>query len=309
MNDLVLKGLSAKRESKYIDFKTGLDLKEPHTWCELIKDIIAMANSGGGLILVGLNNNGQPSGFDPTPILNLDPAIVCDKIRKYTNIDFDECEISEQIKNGSRIACILVRAVSSPIVFTSPGTYRVSEKKQKTAFSNGTIYFRHGAKSEPGTTEDIRKVVERQVESIRKVWASGVRKVVKAPPDHQIVALAPGKEVVESHSPSAMPICVTNDPSAPAYRKLSPDKTHPYRQTELVDELNKKLHGRTKINQYDIQVIKKIYRVTEEPKYVYQPRFSSTQYSDVFVDWVVGEYERDSNFFANTRREAYRRSH
>ena len=63
MTDLITKGMSAKRESKYIDFKSSLDLDESHSWCEIIKDIIAMANSGGGLILIGLDNNGTYSGF------------------------------------------------------------------------------------------------------------------------------------------------------------------------------------------------------------------------------------------------------
>jgi len=44
---------AAKRESKYVEFKSQLDLGAPGVWCELIKDIVAFANSGGGVILVG----------------------------------------------------------------------------------------------------------------------------------------------------------------------------------------------------------------------------------------------------------------
>ena len=40
MHDLVKRGLSAKRESKYIDFKSSLDFNESNSWCEIIKDII-----------------------------------------------------------------------------------------------------------------------------------------------------------------------------------------------------------------------------------------------------------------------------
>jgi hypothetical protein len=37
------------------------------------------------------------------------------------------------------------------------------------------VYFRHRAKSEPGTSEDIRKVIERQLEFIRKSWITRPR--------------------------------------------------------------------------------------------------------------------------------------
>jgi len=307
MNDLIRKGLSAKRESKYVDFKSSLDLAEPHSWCEIIKDIIAMANSGGGVILIGLDNAGYPSGFDPAAILDLDPALLSDKIRKYTGVDFDDFEIVEQRKGDNRIAVLLVGSVSVPVVFTKPGTYQVSEKKQKTAFANGTVYFRHGAKSEPGTTQDIRKVIERQLDSIRKSWVKGMRRVVQAPHGHQIVALAPGCEVVEARSPEAIPVRFTDDPSAPAYRRVNPDDTHPYRQTELVQEVNRKLRGKTTINAYDIQVIKQIFEVINNAKFAYQPKFGSTQYSKAFADWIVQQYEVRSDFFANARAEAYRR--
>src|ERR1700745_3001494 len=42
---------SAKRESKTVDFKTAFDPDRASDWCELIKDMVAVANSGGGTIL------------------------------------------------------------------------------------------------------------------------------------------------------------------------------------------------------------------------------------------------------------------
>lgn len=49
MSKLVDKGLKAKRESKHVDFKSSFDEESPGEWCELVKDIVAMANSGGGV--------------------------------------------------------------------------------------------------------------------------------------------------------------------------------------------------------------------------------------------------------------------
>jgi len=48
MPDLIQKALTAKRESKSVEFKETFDPTSPGDWCEVVKDIVAIANSGGG---------------------------------------------------------------------------------------------------------------------------------------------------------------------------------------------------------------------------------------------------------------------
>jgi hypothetical protein len=97
-------------------------------------------------------------------------------------------------------------------VFQKPGTYDIGSGKQKAAFSIGTVYFRHGAKSEPGTSDDLRAVIERQLEVIRHSWIKGVRKVVQAPAGSQIIAIRPGEQSAVTHLAST--VHAVNDPSA-----------------------------------------------------------------------------------------------
>lgn len=49
-------------ESTTVDFKTSFDPQSKGDWCELIKDIIAMTNSGGGSLIVGVADDGSFSG-------------------------------------------------------------------------------------------------------------------------------------------------------------------------------------------------------------------------------------------------------
>ena len=268
-----------------------------------------MANSGGGVLVIGLDNKGNPTGFDPAPVLDLDEAVVTDRIEKYTGLQFDAFTISEQTKKGYRLAVIFVEGVSIPIVFIKPGTYAVSDRKQKTAFSAGTVYFRHGAKSEPGNTNDLRKAIERQLETIRKSWLQGVRKVVKAPPGSQIYTFPSGVEVRESASSNATAIRIVDDPDAPAYRKLDYDLTHPFRQKEAIEEINRGLAGRARINSFDIQCINRVYEIWDKENFYHHPKYSSPQYSREYVSWVISQYEQDEDFFRKTRKTDYEQRH
>ena len=306
MSDLIKKALNAKRESKSVEFKESLNISSSGEWVEIIKDIVAIANSGGGVILIGVDNHGKPSGFDIKPLLEFDSADITNKIHKYTGIQFSEFEIVEEEKAGHKIAAINIQGVSIPIVFTKPGTYDIGGGKQKTAFGIGTIYFRHGAKSDPGNTEDIRKAIERQLESIRKDWIRGVRKVVTAPHGSKIV-IASGEEFKESSSPHATPIRIVNDLNAPAYRKIDFDISHPHRLKELVRRLNEELKDKESVSSYDILCLRRLHNLDGNSDFCHKPIFGSMQYSETLIDWIMKQVRANARFLEESRKECHAR--
>ena len=176
MKPIVKKGLIATRESKHIEFKSLFNTNADQDWCEIIKDIAALANSGGGVIIFGVDNNGAPVGNDVGPILKLDPANITDKISAYIGIPFSDFEVTEVTKGSATLAALEIGAAETPIIFVRPGTYPIAGNKQITAFGRGTVYFRHGAKSELGISDDLRQVVDRRLEEIRKQWINGVQR-------------------------------------------------------------------------------------------------------------------------------------
>ena len=138
------------KESKRHDFKERCDINAPPDRCEVVKDIVAIANSGGGFIHFGVRDDGEPVDGNVDSILGLDPAVITDAIAKYTGEQFGDFELRESQRKGCKVALLHIKGVRIPMVFVKPGTYDVGGGKQKTAFAQGTVYFRHGAKSEPG---------------------------------------------------------------------------------------------------------------------------------------------------------------
>ena len=64
---------SVEGESAALDFKAEFDGSK-QAWCELVKDVVAMANSGGGCIFIGVTGDGAPSGHDISAVLKIDGA-------------------------------------------------------------------------------------------------------------------------------------------------------------------------------------------------------------------------------------------
>jgi predicted HTH transcriptional regulator len=194
------RALAVGSETADVDFKSAFNPYEKGEFLEILKDIVAMANSGGGIILVGINNDGQPSAADLTGLAALDPAKIVDAIYKYTDCQFNGFELRAASKAGHAVWAIGVGPTNVPIVFSQTGNYAEPGGKQRNSFLGGTVYFRHGAKSEPGNSEDLRTFIERRLDAIRSEWLSGIAKVVEAPAGSVITTAGAPSDVVTTRT-------------------------------------------------------------------------------------------------------------
>ena len=258
-----------------------------------------MANSGGGQIIVGLNDDGSPSGFNAEKIYNIDPAVFVDKIFSYTGVHFAGVCTRIESHVGSHVAVIEVVEAPTPLIFNKPGTYQIAEGKQRNAFSSGTLYVRHGAKSEPAASGDIRDILDRHLKRARESLLANLRQVVEAPAG-TVVSILP---VVAAPSDlSARPVRLVQDPSAAQAAMLDPNLTHPHRQKEVVEKVNARLVGGAQVSNNDIVAIRRIHKIEDDRSLCYRPKFGSPLYSDLFVQWVISHIETDPGFLGDLRQ-------
>lgn len=305
----VTKCLAAKRESRAVEFKEEFDPANAQQSLEILKDIVAIANSGGGALAIGINNGGKGFKTDVGRVLNHDHAKYCDLIKKYTMRDFSDFEVIEAKKDGYSVAIFLINPPDSPLVFEKPGTYPIENNRQKTAFSQGTVYFRHGAKSETGTTDDLSKFIQQRVREMRTEVFKGMRRVTEAPRGAQLHVVPRGSqiEIIPSRNTAptfadALPVRLTNDPSAPSVTVVDRHAIFPYRQKELIARLREVLPDGPIPNTYEMLAINKTYHIAEEQNLSWKPQYSPRQYGEGFVEWFVDQISKDKEFLTKTRR-------
>ena len=56
--------IDLKAESSSVDYKSCFDISSSADWLEVVKDVVAMANSGGGVVIFGVTDDGNMSTFD-----------------------------------------------------------------------------------------------------------------------------------------------------------------------------------------------------------------------------------------------------
>lgn len=293
---------AATSESSAVDFKSAFDPAQRGDWCELIKDIVAMANSGGGCIVLGVADDGDRSTWNPAVVTQLDPAQIGDQLRRYVEGLEDKVAVQSLSRGGGTLPALVVSASAVPRVFTNPGNYDKIGGRHTQAFPKGGLYFRHGAKSEPAEQADLSAAMERAIDCVRSKWLGNIRQVMEAPPGARVQVVS--NEVRASVDPAATAIRVVDDPNAPAYRVVNPDDTHPYRQKELVGEVNKRGNG-PKVNAYDVQCVRRVLDGdSAHPEFFHEPKFGSKQYSAAFVDHILDGCAADPEFVVKARSAA-----
>lgn len=286
-----------KQETEQIDFKREFVPSSKGSYCEIIKDVVALANSGGGAILIGLDDFGVCCPFEEEALRVLDSADVANKIHTYTGKHFASFEL-KWINRGSKYCfAILVHATDVPLIFIKDGAYSDVKGKERFAFRKGVIYFRHGTKSEPGHSDDLIKWRDRSLDKIRKNWMEGVVKVVETS--------GLGEISVFNSNETTSNVRFTSDPNAPAARPTNLDESHPFRENQLVEYVLERANGLKKFSGHDVRCIKLNYKISPEtrPDFTVKPHaIASPQYSPEFGSWIVSEIDSKPDFISDARQ-------
>jgi hypothetical protein len=274
--DFLRRAANATRSSKRVVLKERVDD------IEVVRDIAAMANSGGGVIVLD-------------GVAGVEEELLHEQLGRYAEPEFEDFHVQPLTRSGRPSTAIVIEGVrNAPLVFSRTG--RIGEH---VAFVRGGLYFRHGAKSEAATGEDVRDFIRRQLDATRTEWLANIRQVMHAP-DGAEVAVVETAERDEEGRPTL--IRLTTDPHAPLYGQVDPDSSHPYRQKEVIREVNARL-GEGTVNAFDVLSVRRVHAITEEtrPEFVHVPKFGSPQYSDAFVDWLLAERQRNPRFFEQAK--------
>jgi hypothetical protein len=203
--------LSGVPESESFDRKSALDPTNAEDLLGLVADIAAMANTKGGMVLIGETGKTVPEGHSPL----FDSARLDDKVNSF--VEPRVGGIKSSVLDADFLLVEVEKSPNPPHVFKKEGNYHDSQGKQRSAFRVGDIFARHSSKTERANRSDF----DRWFEENRKRLFENVRMVFEAGPAAHV-------QVTEREGPP-----VRIDPTAPdaqpVYDLLTPD---PFRDLE-----------------------------------------------------------------------------
>lgn len=189
------------QESKSHDFKLLFDPADEKAKIDLVKNLVAMANAGGGGITFGRNETDVP-GLDPLVLKVLDSARLTDLVNRFTppNSIILSHEI-DPLENSSKIVIIVhVEGVQYPVVMTKKGDWKgmQTQKGDRPLFLEGDIWTRHSSKTERITYGDLRSWIDLARNDERDRMLRNLERLVRLPEGAEVQIVLPSDIQINS---------------------------------------------------------------------------------------------------------------
>ncbi len=211
--------LLQRPEGEDFEKKRALDPTSAQEYLDLVADLVAMANTQGGSILIGTRGAPIPVSHRP----RFDSARIDDKVNSL--VEPRAGGIRSCLVDDDFIFVEIEKSPNPPHVFKHDGTYMNQQERNAFVFRKGDLFARHSSKSERANRADF----DRWFDERQQRLLENVKLVFEASPQAQI-------QITEG--PRAVPVRIdSHDPGAqPVYDLLTPD---PFRdlQQELTGAL------------------------------------------------------------------------
>jgi len=153
-----------------LDYKATLDLSITGETIEMAKDVGAM-QVRGGYILIGVDDNGAPTGeLDTANLRAFDEANLVPKLLKYLPQPL-ALRAAVVDREGHKVVAICV--LPNPrgcAFFIADGNYQKGPDRQTVAFRMGDVFWRDGTRSVRMNQEGLEAVIARRIAGEKTGW-------------------------------------------------------------------------------------------------------------------------------------------
>jgi hypothetical protein len=267
------------------------------SWSELIRAIVATANSGGGIVLVQWDDGARAVSDQ----LSITAEVVTDHLARFIDSPFDDITVRVPAAASGGVE-IFVGPAEFPIGLSKEVSAAIVDglEGKEATFGAGQFYFRHGNQVAVGTSADLRAFFARKLRQLQHQWLRDIRqafaRAVGSSGDADVALNDSWIDGEESESDNLQPVRIVEDPSAPALQPQHVDRLYPWRQRDLVDELNRRL-GRRELTTYDVQAVRRQHDLDARPDFVFHLPGAGRRYSPAIADWLMAQYAIDPEFF------------
>jgi hypothetical protein len=157
-------------ETESLDFKRTANLQLARTKLNIVKDIVSLANTGGGFLIVGCDDQGNLAR-DQAPIVvdQWEPANLMGLVAKYVSAPISLNARTHSISDWDiAIVAIQPSMRSLPVPFSSNGEWYDSDNKPHYEFRSGQIWVRSGPRNSPLDFHDWDRILADHDEELRE---------------------------------------------------------------------------------------------------------------------------------------------
>lgn len=180
-----------------LEHKARLDLANSADKLKLVAEVVAMANAEGGVIRVGVTDDGTESGVSPDLASRFDPARVADLVDSFTTPDHVEITISTTLVSTGQVVDLAVeRFADPPLVMCKDGNFE-DGGRQQFVFRKGDVLVRRGTRAQRAARGDYSLWTRQACDTARRTLLDRVAFVADLPEGAQLQVAVAGEDLAE----------------------------------------------------------------------------------------------------------------
>lgn len=204
-----------KEEDLYVDYKETFDPSDEKHWIGITTDVMAFANTRGGYLVFGVNDEAFSVVGLPEIVANVltNTNMVMQKLNRYVAPHFVQIRSKKHnTKQGSIVVMYVPPSKGKTHIFIKDVSYKYPSGKTKILVHPGMIFIRRSATNHIVDPDDLEFIISERINYYKDSILSKIAKVVEAPIEHEILVFDPsgvkedGKSFVISDSPDAIPV-------------------------------------------------------------------------------------------------------
>lgn len=159
-----------RTESAKLDYKREYDPSDAKNRIMLVKHVLAMANTAGGYVVFGVDDDGTLIGLDTTVAGRLDEATIRAQVAGYSSVPINLFVDNRVMYEETRLVVVTVLPLMDRIaVVNADGQYHEGSR-QSFAFRKGDVLVRHGSASERWNQADADYLFRRAALAQKEQW-------------------------------------------------------------------------------------------------------------------------------------------
>jgi hypothetical protein len=199
-------------ESEALDFKQTADLKNLKSRLAFVKDVVSLANSGGGFLVIGCDNQGGLAiNADPVDPRQWEAANLIGIVAKYLSVPVLMNSAIHTL-DGRQVVLVAIQASmrNLPIPFSMDGEwYADNEPRPHYEFRRGEIWVRSGPRNAPLEFHDWDRILDRHDQDVRDQTRGEGRELI----DRVIEAIRDDRRGDEDDDDGGIPLRPPQGPS------------------------------------------------------------------------------------------------
>lgn len=162
--------ISRGYESPKLDYKSEVDYGSATSRLRLVKHVLAMANTAGGYIVVGVTVDGKRDGLDASQARLLDEATVRSWVLGFTSVPIALSVHNTVNYEGNVFVIIAILPLYDRLAVATGDAQYTDDGKSAFAFRRGDVLVRHGTSSERWNQADADYLIGRARVAQKEAW-------------------------------------------------------------------------------------------------------------------------------------------